>query len=139
MSRNITRTASPSNSTATSPATSTMTVTTTLNLVAEEASSSQIPKVVTLKLKGKKERRSRHITWSEDTIDNENLNKKKSNCNTKNHFYKLFYSLVCCIFHPNEDEDHDCDHGKEYEEEEEQEIPAGKNVYEFQPKYKCNK
>lgn len=43
--------------------------------------------------------------------------------------------LVCCIFHPNEAEDHDCDHGKGEEEE----IPEGKNVYEFQPKYKCNK
>ena len=45
---------------------------------------------------------------------------------------------MCCIFHPNEDEDHDCDNGKEFEEVEE-EIPAGKNVYDFQPKYKCNK
>lgn len=51
-------------------------------------------------------------------------------------FKKWNYSLVCCIFHPNEDVDHDCDHRKEHEDDE---IPAGKNVYEYQPKYKCNK
>lgn len=84
MSRNA-RTISPSNSTATSPATTTMTITVTPNLDSEDCSNctNEAPKVLILKLERKKERQNGHITWSEDTIDNENLNKKKSNCKTK--------------------------------------------------------
>ena len=92
MSRN---TRTPSSATVTSPATATMTITITPNLDNDQTSSN----VVTLKLKGKKERRSRHITWSEDTIDNEDLDKKKSNRKTKQFravFFKfnLFFSVL---------------------------------------------
>ena len=87
MSRN---TRTPSSATVTSPATATMTMTITPNLENDQASSNETPSAVTLKLKGKKERRSRHITWSEDTIDNEDLDKKKSNRKTK-HFRFVFF------------------------------------------------
>lgn len=69
----IVRTASPPNATAT------MTITATPTADSDEKCAQNEHKVVTLKLKNKRERQSRHITWSEDTIDNEHLNKKKSN------------------------------------------------------------
>lgn len=129
------RNARTTDATATSPASATMTITitpTTPETNDNESNGEQ--KVLKLKLKN---RTSRHITWSEDTIDNEDMNKKKSN-RTKSKILFCFIKtvfVVCCIFHPNEAEDHDCDHGRE-----EEEIPAGKNVYEFQPNYKkCNK
>ena len=45
--------------------------------------------------------------------------------------------LVCCIFHPTESEDHKCEQSKaNSEKDSEDSIPSGKNVYEYQPKYK---
>jgi len=57
-----------------------------------------------LKLKLKKPRPSRRVQWTEDTVDNEHLNKKKSKC--------------CCIYKKpvvfgeseSEDSDSDCEH-----------------------------
>jgi len=57
-----------------------------------------------LKLKLKKPRPSRRVQWTEDTVDNEHMNKKKSKC--------------CCIYKKpvvfgeseSEDSDSDCEH-----------------------------
>lgn len=114
----------------TSSATATVTIT---QSKATDENDAKKPKTMSLKLKGtpkQKERTSRHIHWSQDTIDNEDLNKKKSNRKIKQDELVLFiFVLVCCIFHPN---DEDCckDHLNDYE------IPEGKNVYDHQPKYK---
>lgn len=68
-----------------------------------EASAGGAPPAV-LKLKLKKPRPSRRVQWSEETIDNEHMNKKKSKC--------------CCIYKKpmnfgeseSEDSDSDCEH-----------------------------
>lgn len=71
---------SPSD-TATSPATATMTMTITPDSSAQPET---VP-VLTLKLKTiRRTSENRHIHWSEDTVDNEDLNKKKSNRKKEN-------------------------------------------------------
>ena len=35
------------------------------------------------------------MTWTEDTVDNEHMNKKRS----KSAFCESVYSVECCIFH----------------------------------------
>lgn len=77
------RPSSPTDSTATSPATATMTVTITPDSSQSgrsNPSAAAVP-VATLKLRPvkKKTESGRHIHWSEDTVDNEDLNRKKSN------------------------------------------------------------
>ncbi|XP_023012351.1 E3 ubiquitin-protein ligase PPP1R11 [Leptinotarsa decemlineata] len=66
-----------------------------------ETEEQQVPRV-TLKLR--KPRTDRKVQWSTETVDNENMNKKKSKC--------------CCIFNKprsfgessSEDSDDECDH-----------------------------
>jgi len=70
--------------------------------VLDSESSQGTPAV--LKLKLKKPRPTRRVQWTEETIDNENMNKKKSKC--------------CCIYKKpvdfgeseSEDSDSDCEH-----------------------------
>lgn len=61
----------------------------------------------------------RNVKWSEDTIDNENLNKKK----TKSNLYS-----VCCIYRK-----------PAYEEDSlSSSSPENINAYEYQPSYRCS-
>jgi protein phosphatase 1 regulatory subunit 11 len=70
------------------------------------------------------EQERRHVRWTEDTIDNEHLNRKKSN--------------ICCIFHRHNDgdEEEDCTCPASPNSAPEAFLPPkGKNAYEYQPPY----
>ena len=48
------------------------------------------------------DRSKQRVSWTEDTIDNEGMGKKKSN-------RKLLIDLVCCIYHrPGEESSDTC-------------------------------
>ena len=72
---------------------------------------------------------ARHVHWTEETVDNEHLNRKKSNSTSFEGSRTCLIVLVCCIFHRSECE---C-------AEDGQSLPdlppEGKNVYEYQPKH----
>lgn len=64
---------------------------TNVNTSALESSSSAVIGSLHLQAADEPEEERRRVRWSQETIDNEHLNKKKSN--------------ICCIFHPqNENE-----------------------------------
>ncbi len=72
--------------TATSPATATMTIT----INPDSSAQPETVPVATLNLKPtRKTSENRHIHWSEDTVDNEDLNKKKSNRKKLGNLIKL--------------------------------------------------
>ncbi|GME81369.1 unnamed protein product [Ambrosiozyma monospora] len=79
------------------------------------------------KKKDKKKAKPR-VTWQEDVIDNEHMNKKKTK--------------ICCIFHPqNEDEfevepDSDSSSSSSSSSDSDNDEPSKPNAYERQPRYK---
>ena len=86
------------NATSTSPTTATITI--TASKAEEQSQNSPPPIKASLKLKCAKETphkkaNNRHIHWSEDTVDNENLNKKKSNSNQS---FKIIRVDNFCVF-----------------------------------------
>lgn len=83
-----------------------MTITTEEHVEKEKDSTSKKPKIMSLKLKGTKKESEkdqekgtcRHIHWSQDTIDNENMNKKKSNRIKNNNLIQLFILFFKFLF-----------------------------------------
>jgi hypothetical protein len=70
---------------------------------------------------------SSRVSWTANTVDNEHMNKKKSN---RMNFWKCEFinsDLVCCIFHPKEDSD--CPHRSDEPD------PNAWNAYERQPNH----
>lgn len=73
-----------------------------------------------------KKKNKKKVEWSDDVIDNEFLNKKKSK--------------ICCIFHPQNPEEYelqpssDSDSSSESDSESDEDLGEG-NAYERQPKY----
>ncbi len=68
------------------------------------------PKPIIKNAKAKKPKNTSRVQWREDTVDNEGLNKLKSNCNVVFNINFLFkkknYKTVCCIYHnPHESAD----------------------------------
>ncbi|EGV62597.1 hypothetical protein CANTEDRAFT_115109 [Yamadazyma tenuis ATCC 10573] len=67
------------------------------------------------------------VSWADDTVDNEHMNKKKTK--------------ICCIFHPA-DPNHSCESSSESESDASDDdgvagggAAGGPNAYEVQPKY----
>lgn len=68
--------------------------------------------------------RKPQVRWTDDTVDNEHMNKKKTK--------------ICCIYHPPDDDDHHCSSSSESESDDsdfEGEGDSGPNAYEKQPTY----
>lgn len=70
------------------------------------------------------------VRWTEETVDNEHMNKKKTK--------------ICCIFHPQQDFDHECSESSSSDDSESDASgdegngdnrPSSPNAYEHQPKY----
>ena len=64
-------------------------------------------KVAILKLKAPKENEkeekkppARRVNWQEDVVDNEHMNRMKSNSKP---IYNVLTPLVCCIYHPSDE------------------------------------
>ncbi|VEU21772.1 DEKNAAC102430 [Brettanomyces naardenensis] len=93
--------------------------------------------------KKKKEGKGRKVKWKEGVIDNEHMNKKKTK--------------ICCIFHPQDDSDFECDSSdsdssssssssdSDSDNEDakgstpQKQKPTEPNAYEKQPKYRRKK
>lgn len=73
----------------------------------------------------RKHQKKPRVRWTEETVDNEHMNKKKTK--------------ICCIFHPQQDFDHECSESSDSSESDasdnEGERPSSPNAYEKQPKY----
>lgn len=79
----------------------------------------------------RKHNKKPRVRWTEETVDNEHMNKKKTK--------------ICCIFHPQQDFDHECSESSSSDDSESDASddepsgdtgkPSSPNAYEKQPKY----
>lgn len=80
----------------------TVTTTTLLSQPAfrDEVEEQKTQEIKVIKLKPKNNKK---VNWAEDTVDNENMNKLKSNGKTLS--IRLITIIVCCIYHKPRDAD----------------------------------